>query len=572
MKSMNLTQVPFSTAGAYLAISYHGENFRGQQNREGLYLRTIHHTSHTPFVCRMAPMVEGKEVPFTYDEQPAELVLTTDYGKVRFCFGDAETILIQGEGAVGLRLDFLAEFSTFNLAYEVPVEGKTFWMANAFKNNSRFLLQPQEGRLEARQDWEEEYSKYLYLDLLPEEGRFLTALQEIFVEWDGVARAWDYETAKAAASQRFEAFYQSMPTVPAEFEDARRVASYVNYASIVKKNGFLPRDTMLMSKNWMAKVWSWDHCFNAIALSYHNPQAAFDQFILPFDQQNDAGGIPDSITDGELIWNYCKPPIHGWALEKMMEQVALTNEQLWEAYHRLTRWTNWWLNNRDRDHNGLCEYTHGNDSGWDNSTAFSKLPPVQTPDLQAFLVLQMETLAKLARKLHRLAEADSWQEKSERMLIRMLEDCFDENGMPLSKRAYTGEIIETQSLILYLPVILGKRLPEKIRKNLVRELKSERFLTEWGFATESPQSPYYVPDGYWRGPIWAPSTMLLLDGLWQCGETELVREAAARFARMIQKSGCAENFDAKTGEGLRDRAYTWTSSAFLVMSHEYLQQ
>ena len=65
MKSMNLTQVPFSTAGAYLAISYHGENFRGQQNREGLYLRTIHHTSYTPFVCRMAPMVEGKEIPFT---------------------------------------------------------------------------------------------------------------------------------------------------------------------------------------------------------------------------------------------------------------------------------------------------------------------------------------------------------------------------------------------------------------------------------------------------------------------------------------------------------------------------
>ena len=39
---------------------------------------------------------------------------------------------------------------------------------------------------------------------------------------------------------------------------------------------------------------------------------------------------------------------------------------------------------------------------------------------------------------------------------------------------------------------------------------------------------------------------------------------------MVSASGFAENFDAVTGEGLRDRAYTWTASAFLVMCHEFL--
>ena len=34
------------------------------------------------------------------------------------------------------------------------------------------------------------------------------------------------------------------------------------------------------------------------------------------------------------------------------------------------------------------------------------------------------------------------------------------------------------------------------------------------------------------------------------------------------KSGFAENFDAKTGNGLRDPEYTWTASAFLVLAHE----
>jgi Mannosylglycerate hydrolase MGH1-like glycoside hydrolase domain len=64
--------------------------------------------------------------------------------------------------------------------------------------------------------------------------------------------------------------------------------------------------------------------------------------------------------------------------------------------------------------------------------------------------------------------------------------------------------------------------------------------------------------------------MLLLDGLSQCGEKEIVRETAEKFCAMVRRSGFAENFDALTGEGLRDKAYTWTSSVFLTMAHEYL--
>ena len=101
-------------------------------------------------------------------------------------------------------------------------------------------------------------------------------------------------------------------------------------------------------------------------------------------------------------------------------------------------------------------------------------------------------------------------------------------------------------------------------------LSGEKFRSTKGFATESLQSPEYRSDGYWRGPIWAPSTMLLMDGLARCGETELVRDTVVRFAEMVSASGFAENFDAVTGAGLRDRSYTWTASAFLVMCHEFL--
>ena len=64
--------------------------------------------------------------------------------------------------------------------------------------------------------------------------------------------------------------------------------------------------------------------------------------------------------------------------------------------------------------------------------------------------------------------------------------------------------------------------------------------------------------------------MLILDGLKECGEDTFVKDMTEKFCQLVQKSGCAENFNALTGEGLRDRAYTWTASVMLVMAHEYL--
>ena len=67
---------------------------------------------------------------------------------------------------------------------------------------------------------------------------------------------------------------------------------------------------------------------------------------------------------------------------------------------------------------------------------------------------------------------------------------------------------------------MGKRLPLNIINNIVNVLKSDRFITNYGYATESPSSKYYESDGYWGGPIWAPSTL---------GEHELVKETAKKF-------------------------------------------
>ena len=52
------------------------------------------------------------------------------------------------------------------------------------------------------------------------------------------------------------------------------------------------------------------------------------------------------------------------------------------------------------------------------------------------------------------------------------------------------------------------------------------------------------------------------------GMNEIIGKAVIsdRFRALCEKSGFAENFDAQTGAGLRDRAYTWTASAYLILA------
>ena len=55
-------------------------------------------------------------------------------------------------------------------------------------------------------------------------------------------------------------------------------------------------------------------------------------------------------------------------------------------------------------------------------------------------------------------------------------------------------------------------------------------------------------------------------GLRRQGEMDLARSIAEKFCSLAAKNGMAENFDARTGRGLRDRAFAWTSAAYILLS------
>ena len=317
-----------------------------------------------------------------------------------------------------------------------------------------------------------------------------------------------------------------------------------------------------MSKHWMDKVWSWDHCFNALALAASDAGAALDQFLLPFDHQDASGALPDSITHSEVLYNFVKPPIHGWAFRQLEARAsrAFTRDELATVHRRLAAWTRFWLDFRRAPGHALPYYQHGNDSGWDNSTTFDAARVIESPDLAAFLLLQLEEVGRLAERLGEPVEA--WRSEAARIRSALFDELW--TGDHFVARAVAGRTSSSASSLLNaLPIVLGDGLEPGVAGRLAAIV--ETHLTEWGPATEPVSSPLYESDGYWRGPVWAPSTVLIEDGLRRAGHDGLADRVSAAFRRACERSGFAENFDAETGEGLRDRAYTWTASAYLLL-------
>jgi glycogen debranching enzyme len=381
----------------------------------------------------------------------------------------------------------------------------------------------------------------------------------------------EYEDDLVRVRAEYDDFLAKVPSAldPAD-EPSRRLAAYITWSAVVGASGLLKRPAMYMSNNWMTNLWSWDNCFNALGLGKNQPRLAFDQLAIFNDFQDASGVLPDFVNDRSVSYACCKPPVQGWAWARLMElnEFFHRDEPVKEMYGQLKRLHGYWSTHRTSNSFPLPYYNHGNDSGWDNATVFARGCPVTSPDLPSYLVLLYETLEKMAGLLGLPAEAKEWKTAGETMLETLLANLWGGDSFRSYVHTEKAFITEGDCLINFMPLVIGRRLPGEVRTKLVEGLKTRGFLTPYGLATESVESPFYRTDGYWRGPVWAPVMLLIIDGLRRGGEEDFARDLSRRFRSAARKGGMAENFDAKTGEGLVDPAFTWTSSVFLHLASE----
>jgi hypothetical protein len=565
--AFSVDDIPFSTHGSWFGIS--------PVVAQKTYADDLHLVSHQNgmhAVLRFVPFDAGTgdRSGTRVEAAPSRLSWIGPAGRIDLAYQSPDTIRLRGAG-LGLRICAAERTLTpFTGAYffQDPVDGS--YTITTYETGRRYRITLLSGtRADASGTQALDGADRCLAMTARDGGVWEAAVEEIDCARPPHTSWKTFDQVVAAARNSFAAFADTVAPWRSADTPAAELAAYVLWSATVAPAGFVARPAVLMSKHWMDKVWSWDHCFNALALAPGCPGLAWDQYHLPFDHQDESGALPDSVAHSEILYNYVKPPIHGWALGHLLRRLPERPDpaELAATYHRLERWTEFWLTARRTPGSDLPHYQHGNDSGWDNATTFDPERVIVTADLAAFLVLQLRELARLAEGLRRPDDAHWWTRTADATQSAMLGQLWKGERF-VARGAQSGNIWSSSSLLDVMPIALGEHLPQRVAAELATRIESH--LTPYGPATELPSSPHYLSDGYWRGPIWAPATVLIEDGLRRAGHQRLADEISARFRTLCESHGFAENFDALTGTSLRDRAYTWTASAYLLLAEAHV--
>jgi glycogen debranching enzyme len=363
--------------------------------------------------------------------------------------------------------------------------------------------------------------------------------------------------------------------VQAEYRAQYYYAWWIMRAGLISTRFYTTREAMTPSMIHYVGVWQWDAFFHALAYRHVEKRLAQDQIRIVLDHQREDGMIPDAIHDEGLVTHLdfpvvadvTKPPLLAWAAYKLYEHDG-DREFIDEIYEPVTRWNNWWFEKNDIDGNGLCEYQHPFSSGLDDSPLWDEGMPVEAPDLNTYLYLQQESLAKMARVIGKKEDEELWQGRALAMARRLVERAWDtESGFFWARK--NGSRVNVRTPFNLFPLITGQ-MPPEISERLVAHLTDERqFWSRYPVPTVAMDDPKYDPAQMWRGPTWVNVNYLLVEGLQRSGYQDLARELRRRTLDLISsRNDIYEYYDPVNGQNPPNAAsmFGWSSAVFIDLA------
>ena len=345
-----------------------------------------------------------------------------------------------------------------------------------------------------------------------------------------------------------------IPDFPSEFESRRIQAAWTiwSHTRVPTKFGKIKREMITMNSEMFNAVFGWQQPFQALA-NCKDEEFAWDLIQSMFDFQiPETGQIPDHVDDGNASYQAFKPPIQGLALSWLLDKgkfKSISKERKQLLYNELALFIDFFFKYRDLDHDGLIEYHHCDESGTDESPIFSTGFPVCTPDVNAYMVGILDSLAKLGNELDKQEESAEYSRCADELTARVVEKLWNGERF-VGFNCASKKPVETKSIHFYTALLLGKRLPQEIIDKVCADLFTEGvMMTPYGVPSEALDSVYF--EHRWsRGTIQAPTNCLLIMALSMCGRDDLARDLARRYCLNLTKNGLYHMHDPITGLGI----------------------
>lgn len=372
------------------------------------------------------------------------------------------------------------------------------------------------------------------------------------------------------AVQANEQLYRSVPRL--DFDDSERKMMYWSAFNLMRQN-MLPAEGKSSYNHYVYSrepTWGWGHAgqvfhesLTMLPYAYLDAQSAQNSQRVYMERQWKNGYIEYRAGPYLDATNYVRGSFTSsapWFSYENWELYQITGDRsfLQEAYSSGSDFYKWWLNNRDRDDDGLAEWGgHAvlesvrdakvalwHDVGWPSN--------FESPDLNSMLVKEAKALANMAAELGDSTGAKWWRDEAKRRTKAIQKTFWDEETgffyyVDRKDHDFTfdeEDDLKRREITGFLPLWAGTATEAQAERLVEEHLTdSTAFWRPYGVPSLSAQDPFYEPQGYWNGPVWVEWQFLLARGLRKYGYDVEARELTRRvFDNVIHNLKTSHTF------------------------------
>jgi putative isomerase len=571
---LDFTSVPFSDRGSRLLVFINPDEnnvfIRLAERLISLEPDIEAYLRRPPFIHELCFVNEdGEIINFEATTYPHIIYLNTKVGNFSICFQDNQTIALglPPQQAVFLRFHVSPQF------WKVTEHGGEFKsIRNLFYDTNAEITEneiiPERGGYTV-----------LFKVRSGDDSTIIINIGNAYTQNNDVPQ---FSAIYESAETRWKEWFDKVPNVAAPYLRTFTYAWWVMANNLIQPQGSIVYEAMMPSKVNYVGLWLWDSAMHALAFRHVDPELARNQIRVMLEFQLPDGMLPDAIYDEGVISEIdhpipaevTKPPILAWAALKLHE-TAPDLDFLEEIYVPLVRWNAWWFSMNDDDVDGLAQYNHPYSSGLDDNPLWDYGMPVESPDLNTYLCIQMGSLAMIAEILGMDSEANMWRRRSTSIVQRMIQDFWD-NEKGVFQAMYNDEPIPVLTPFNLYPLWTGQ-LPKELNQRLIQHLTDpSEFWGEYLIPSVARNDQHYEPSKMWRGSIWVNINYFFIEALRQIGEDDLADEITQKTLDLIMRHpGIYEYYHADNGDPSSQaaEAFGWTAAVFidLAISVSHLQ-
>ncbi|NLO46726.1 MAG: hypothetical protein GX111_00175 [Clostridiales bacterium] len=549
--TLDLKKLPFSRAKSSYYL-FEENNRDGTNFEPGIYFGMSYPNGATrrEGLVRIVPVSDGKPLNYAYNCSPGRLEITSDCGSVTIVMDSTASMRMYGSG-IGIMIHKEMPVMSMETVTEVRPNVVEFNLFSPTGGGGRFVFSCVSGvvNLENKAVLTADGVNRCTIWLLPgEDGCFETQVNPAIPQESEVFSK-PLNEAVGEVEQAFEAYLSAYAEVPDKWQALKETCAYMCWINYREANPGEMAPVMLADMFCASRIsdmqcYAWHQPFFGMAFS--DGDSALGAITNVFSSLKN-GMLPAAVCSGQLRYGSF-PFYHGYALTKTLDRCGndlLPEDKAAALYEKMKENYTWWKDSHSFLP-GRISYSYPAECGFPASSLTALEFPLEAPDFYAQMILYSEVIGRVER-LAGKGNGLFWYEESQALKKTLTGELWDGERF-ICRGVISGKTFPCDSLLAYVPVILGKRLPEDILDKLSEALGCEkRFLGPRGLVSENMTSRYYDAKIPGCGTVEMILQQLFVLGLLDSGKAELAVKIAERVLNWTDKNAAVSSIPPEGG-------------------------